>query len=304
MKKKLLFITLFGLINGFVYGQSLSDFSVKYMVSYDAGKQLYTAWVVPDYETPNYHNADTEEKGATAQFTLKVPKGFVVSQIQDIRGTWEKAPIKLGAEEVFRKEGIGAEYYVIGKAPSETNYGAFQKGEPVALFTFKGNLSNSAEVKAIESNDPFIRIADRTMALNVGSSFYSRSGQKPLLTAQPLEQFASPVNLTSVLADLAKKVGAQAENIDSEGHVNFQVLAYPNPATDLLTIKYFLDRDDLPTQVSLVDVSGEVRHNLDWQTKRGVNTLSMRISKMKSGSYVLRLSNRHEIVNKKVLIQR
>ncbi|WP_028666419.1 T9SS type A sorting domain-containing protein [Runella zeae] len=302
MKKKLLFIALFGLINGFVYGQSLSKFSVKYMVSYDADKQLYTAWVVPDYETPNYHNADTEEKGATAQFTLKVPKGFVVSQIHDIRGTWEKAPIKLGTEEVFRKEGINAEYYVIGKAPSETNYGVFQKGEPVALFSFKGNVLNSAEVKAIESNDPFIRVADRVMALNVGSSFYSRSGQKPLLTAQPLEQFASPVNLTSVLADLAKKVGNQAENMNSEGDLNFQVLAYPNPAADLLTLKYFLDRDDLLTQVALVDVSGEVRHNLDWKTKRGINTLSMSVSKMKSGSYVLRLSNQHEIVTKKVSI--
>lgn len=304
MKKNLSLLILFCMTACCVYGYALTSFTVKYMISYDAEKQVYTAWVVPDYDTPNYNNADTEEKGATAQFTLKVPKGFVLSQIQDIRGTWDKSPVKLGSETVFREAGIAAEYYVIGKAPSETNYGTFRKGEPVALFTFRGNLLDSPEVQAIENGDPFISIADRKMSLNAGSSFYSRSGQKPTVTAQPLEQFTSSVKLATVLTDLKKRW--VSETVSSTGELNstMQLLSYPNPATNLLTIKYFLGHNDLPTQVELIDLNGQVRQSTAWNTVRGINTLAMNVSKMVNGSYIVRLSNRNEVVSKKVLIQK
>lgn len=292
------------MITGFVYGQALSSFAVKYMVSYDADKQVYTAWVVPDYDTPNYNNADTEEKGATAQFTLKVPKGFVLSQIQDIRGTWDKAPVKLGNEPVFQKAGVSAEYYVIGKAPSETNYGAFRKGEPVALFTFRGSQPNLTDVQAIESKDSFIVIADRTMALNVGSSFYSRSGQKPVVSAPPLEQFTSPIKLETVMTDLSKKLMGASQTADREMGGAMQLVLYPNPASEELTIKYFSGSDDLTTLVELIDLNGHTCQSSAWKTNRGINTLSMNMSKILSGSYAVHLSNPQEVLTKKVLIQK
>lgn len=305
MKKVILSIVFYCLLIGRIYSQGLSDFTVRYMVSYDSEKQVFTAWVVPSYDTPNYNNGDSEEKGATAQFTLKVPKGFVVSEIQDIRGSWDKRPTKVGTEEVFAKEGIRSEYYIIGKTPSETNYGAFHKGEPVALFNFRGKGAKPEEVMVVEGNDPFVRVANQKMALNVGNSFYSRSGQKPSASVVPLEQFSNAVFLQHVLAEMNKKGGDEVASADQEGvGTKMELLMYPNPATEAATIKYFLSSEEVASKLELIDVTGRILQTIDWKTKRGVNTTSLNTSKIISGDYKVRLSNSYEVISKSLRIQK
>jgi len=116
-----------------ISAQTESSLTIRYMVTYDDTKKVFTAWLVPEYETPNFNNPDTQEKGVTAQFSLKVPRGFSISSISDEKGIWEKKPTKIGSQKEFSKVGIDAnfEYYIIGKGNSETNYGTFKKDEPV-----------------------------------------------------------------------------------------------------------------------------------------------------------------------------
>ncbi len=194
MKRILLFfawiglILLFGLIPA--TAQQLSTNQVNYQLTYDVNSQLYKVWVVPKYATPNANNSDTNEFGATAQVSLKVPKDFVIQNITDIKGFWEKSPLKLGSQSVFSSAGLDPNYnyYVIGKAPTETNYGPFVSGAPVALFTFKGNSCNGP-VGILAKNDPFVAAAKNLALLNTACSFYSRSGQAISGNVVPLEQF-------------------------------------------------------------------------------------------------------------------
>jgi uncharacterized repeat protein (TIGR01451 family) len=173
--------------------------TVKYQVTYDAPTTTYTAWVVPDYSVPNTNNNASTEKGATAQFTIVVPKDFVITLVTDITGTWTKTTessfIKLGPgnpNQNFPGLDPTLNYYVIGKTASETDYGLFAPGVPVALFSFKGN-GCFGPIRPLAPGDPFIAAADDLYSLNVGNSFYSRSGQPAGGNVVPLEQF---VNIT------------------------------------------------------------------------------------------------------------
>ncbi|AYQ31333.1 DUF11 domain-containing protein [Runella sp. SP2] len=173
-----------------VVAQQLSTNQVNYQLTYDAPSQTYTAWVVPRYATPNSNNSDANEFGATAQVSLKVPKDFVIQNITDIRGTWEKSPLKLGNQPVFASSNLDPNflYYVIGKTPTEVNYGTFANGTPVALFTFRGN-SCQGPVGILAKTDPFVTVAKTLASLNTACSFYSRSGQAISGNVIPLEQF-------------------------------------------------------------------------------------------------------------------
>ena len=202
MKRTLqLFISSLSVVFLLAYGafaQQMSPNTVKYKITYDSTTTSYTAWVVPDYNVPNANNANATELGATAQFTVVVPKDFVITSLTDITGTWEKpsspAFLKLGpgqANQTWPSSLNPAfNYYVIGKVASETNYGTFKKDVPVALFSFKGNGCYGS-LKPLQANDPFIAAADAVISLNVGCSFYSRSGQPAGGNQNPLEQFVA-----------------------------------------------------------------------------------------------------------------
>jgi hypothetical protein len=283
--------------------QSASNFSVKYMVTYDTDKKLYTAWVIPEYSTPNSNNGDTEEKGLTAQFTLKVPTNFLVSNIKDVRGSWEKSPIKIGRQKEFNVQGMSPfyEYYVIGKTPNETNYGEFKEGEPVALFTFTGQNGNPSDVTVLENNDSFIKIADQRMSLNVASSFYSRSGQAANMNARPLDQFARPTTMNTVLTDMAKKLAALAQlNGTSEKVDEMSVIAYPNPVAETLNVKYFSQQDDA-IRLEIVDMKGNINQTSTQELKRGVNTFRINMDKATGGTYMLRTVVGSKVVNRKIV---
>lgn len=176
----------------YTMGQQSAN-TVSYKVTYDKLTLKYTVWVVPGYAVPNANNSGATEKGATAQVTLAVPKSFVITNITDIKGSWEKNPLKLGPgqpSQDWSSYTLDPEtnYYVIGKSAEETDYGSFTAGTDVSLFTFQGNGCIGI-VRIIEPNEPFISAADNNYSLNVANSFYSRSGQPAGGNQNPLEQF-------------------------------------------------------------------------------------------------------------------
>ncbi|TDB61105.1 T9SS type A sorting domain-containing protein [Arundinibacter roseus] len=303
-KKITLVLAMCTLVLFRLYAQERSSLTVRYMLSYDDDLNTYTAWVVPNYNTPNENNAETDEKGATAQLTLRVPKGFNIENIRDIRGAWDKNPIRFGSEEGFQKAGADMrfEYYVIGKAPVETNYGSFRQNEPVALFSFSGKGGAPQDLNILESRDPFITIADQQYALNVSNSFYSRSGQSRSVNATPIEQFTAPIDMSKLLTELANKVDAQmTAPTFQEFNKEMQLITYPNPVVNLLKINYFSIRKDDVVQIELVEMNGQVRNKTQFKAEYGVNTLEMPVSSLSTGIYLVRMKAGKEMVNRKIL---
>jgi Secretion system C-terminal sorting domain len=298
MKTNLLFASIFMLFVTNLLAQGGSNFRVRYMVTQDEMSHVYTAWVVPEYNTPNYNNGDSEEKGATAQFTLKVSKGFSLSGIQDIKGNWDKQPFKISPVALGIDAASKYEYYVIGKEVGETNYGVFQDNAPVALFSFKGE-GNTAEVSALENTDSFINLAKNKASLNVSSSFYSRSGQRPLMDAKPLEQFAAPITIETVLKNELARVGIEKSNQPNE--VVNQVITYPNPATDVVTVKYFSDETSAQLKIELIDLKGNIESSQKLTTKLGFNLIKINMSKLPSASYIIRSAQGKKITTQKLI---
>lgn len=186
-------LLLFFIFCSYVGLSQQSSNTITYRITYDVSTQKYTVWVVPDYNVPNALNAGSTEKGATAQVTLAVPKDFLITNIVDVRGSWEKTPMKLGPgqpNQDWNAYGLPAttNYYVIGKSAEETDYGSFVSGTPVSLFTFQGSSCLGA-VRIIEPTEAFINAADAAYSLNVANSYYSRSGQPAGGNQNPLEQF-------------------------------------------------------------------------------------------------------------------
>lgn len=170
----------------------LSANTVKYRLTFDEARQLYTVWLHPNYGTPNAHNDNDHEFSYTAQVSLKVSRDFTLSDVQDIRGIWTKNPRKTGDPSIekdlaFEKYDASARYYAIGKAPIYDDFGKFTPGDSVALFSFRGETGGQVEI--LGPQDPYITAAANATALNFACSFYSRSGQPRSMTATPMEQF-------------------------------------------------------------------------------------------------------------------
>ncbi len=221
MKNKLLSFTWIGLAWLFAIlpaiAQQLSTNQVNYQLTYNSATQTYTVWVVPQYATPNTNNPNTNEFGATAQVSLKVPKDFVIQNITDIKGTWEKNPVKLGSQSVFTPAGLDPNYlyYVIGKTSTEADYGPFNSGTPVSVFTFQGNACYGA-VGVLAKADPFVAAAKNLASLNTACSFYSRSGQATSGNVIPLEQFVDKlgpdVDCSAPSIKLIKSISSITDN--------------------------------------------------------------------------------------------
>lgn len=283
--KNMICLITFTLSGYVIAAQTSSQNQVKYMISRDSLTQLYTAWVVPNYDLPNSNNADKEEKGVTAQFSLKVPKGFVLTSLTDIRGTWEKNPTKIGNQPIFTNLGLDAnfEYYIIGKSNTETNYGVFKKNEPVALFNFTGRGGELSLVQLLANDDKLITIAEQQLSLNVQSSFYSRSGQYASIAAKPLEQFERPTTLKKILTENAAAVNTVVEEAS-----DYKLLAYPNPVKDTLHLKYFVEQVSSEIKIELVNSKGGVLKTLKQKPVLGYNTSQMPMKETVDGLYFVR----------------
>jgi hypothetical protein len=283
--------------------QPSSSLTVRYMVSFDESTKTFTAWVVPNYNTPNENNADSEEKGATAQFTLRVPKGFVLGNIRDIRGAWDKQPSRLSVNEAMIRAGATTQfdYFILGKAPAETNYGNFKEGEPVALFSFAGSGGNPAEVQVLEGNDPIIDITDRIFAFNIKNSFYSRSGQYRSMVALPGEQFMAPTVIKDVLAELAQKVNNGIASHKTDFEPEMQLIAYPNPVVSTIYVHYFSFKEKEKLAIELVDMEGDIRSTTNFVAAYGVNKVEIPVDFLITGVYLVRMKINDTVVNRKML---
>lgn len=189
--RQVLFLMMF-LASSLVNAQQSGN-TVDYKITYSFSDAKYTVWAVPLYNVPNSNNTGQVERGATAQVTLAVPKDLIITNITDVKGSWEKSPLKLGPgqpDQDWSGSGLdpNTNYYVIGKSADETNYGSFQSGVDVALFTFTIN-DCFGPVRVINPTEPFINAANDRFSLNVANSFYSRSGQPSGGNQNPLEQF-------------------------------------------------------------------------------------------------------------------
>ncbi len=231
-----------------VVGQTLSSNTVKYKLIYNTATEVYTVWVHPDYSTPNANNTSSNEFSATAQVSLKVPKAFVIQNITDLKGSWEKDPRKLGdhasdpglANETYDST---ARYYAIGKAPSETNLGKFTPGDSVALFTFRGN-GCFGPVSILQPNDPFVQAAFNASSLNVRGSFYSRSGQPSGGNVLPLEQYIARKGpdafcTTTGQVGIAKRVVSIVNNNNGSYDVAFRLKVVNSGGMTLSNVQVF-----------------------------------------------------------------
>lgn len=248
MKKRIALLALLLLVGLTHTFAQLSSNTVKYKLTYDVSTEVYTVWIHPDYATPNVNNSNTNEFSSTAQVSLKVPKNFVIQNITDIRGFWEKTPRKLGdpaiepalANETYDST---ARYYAIGKAPVETNLGAFSVGDSVALFTFKGNAC-LGPVGILDANDPFISASANATSLNVRASFYSRSGQPGGGNVVPLEQYIAkkgpdPNCRREPQIGVSKLVTGITNNNDGSYSVGFRVKVVNTGDVALANIQVF-----------------------------------------------------------------
>jgi hypothetical protein len=281
-----------------ISAQTESSLTIKYMVTYDDTKKIFTAWLVPEYDTPNFNNPDTQEKGVTAQFSLKVPHGFSISSISDENGVWEKNPTKIGSQKEFSKVGIDSnfEYYIIGKGNSETNYGTFKKDEPVALFTFQGKGGDVSKVTILENNDPFVKLVDKNFALNVQNSFYSRSGQSSQMSAKPLEQGAGSTSLKDVFKAIAQQV---SKNTSVEP--DQKVLAYPNPTSDIVNLKYFVEQNEVDVNIELVNNVGNIQPLKKLKGSLGINTTQVNLQNFNTGAYFIKMTIEDKVYTQKVI---
>ena len=281
-----------------IQAQTESDLKTKYMLTYDEGKDVFTAWIVPAYDTPNFNNPDSEERGVTAQFSLKVPREFTLISITDIKGSWEKTPTKIGGQKAFSKVKIDPqfEYYIIGKTNTESNYGAFKSGEPVAIFNFKGKGGDFSKVTILDNNDTFVEISDKYFSLNVRNSFYSRSGQASRSSAKPLEQDVGSISLKEVLSVIAskvsKEVGPESENV---------VLAYPNPTAYFVNIKIFIEKDNANIDIDLIDSRGISQQLSKLKGTIGINTVQVNLKDVHSGEYFIKTAIDDKIYTKKII---
>ncbi|MEZ0484675.1 Ig-like domain-containing protein [Fibrella aquatica] len=242
--------------------------TVKFRVTYNVATQTYTAWALPDYATPNSngYNTGTTESVSTSQFSLKVPFDFVIQNIVDVNGTWDKAPAKYGPGLPLT-DGSGTvvipaqdyspaaldpayAYYAIGKSPTTTNMGVFVVGQPVALFTFQGN-GCFGPIQPLPPGDPFIQAAADTYSFNVPNNFNSASGQPSSGNQDPLEQYLSntgaPANCSIfppiVTPDIAntskdKPVSGKVLTNDSDpqsGTLTASVISQPSAGTVVMT---------------------------------------------------------------------
>jgi hypothetical protein len=302
MKKISMFITLL-LVAQLVNAQQKAVNTVSYMITFDQAKATYTAWLVPSYNTPNFNNPEVEERGATAQFSIKVPKDFVMRGFKNLKGEWDGNATKIGSQPYFVDAGVNTnlDYYIIGKTPTETNYGIFTEGEPVALFSFQGSTSDPKSVDVLDSRDEFVSISTKKLALNVAPSFYSRSGQAPQADARPLEQFTNRTTLKEVLDGLAKKNGIPESFLVEENDPAKEVLLYPNPAVDIVNVKYFSNLVDAEARIDLLDISGSLLQSKNEVTKLGFNNSSVDISSKSAGTYMIRVMIGNDALIKKVV---
>ena len=82
-----------------------------------------------------------------------------------------------------------------------------------------------------------------------------------------------------------------------------EVLISPNPATDLLNIRYQINKD-ADVQVLLVDMTGRIAQQNSQNVAAGANQLQVDLSSLPSGFYSVQLISNDEVYSEKVVVRR
>lgn len=275
---------------------------VKYMMTYSNSTRLFTVWVVPSYSTPNMYNFSGNELGATAQVTVKVPRNFVIQEVASIRGSWERFPTKLATNSpLITSAGISVDYdlYVIGKSAAETNYGPFQANIPVPILSFRGRTSNRNGVALLDKNDPVIRQFMDNLALNIGNSFYSRSGQLPTSTAVPLEQFDGVLDQQQMLMNQMTSMNFQQQALLEMENDELVATIYPNPTDDLVQIDYFSGDSEGPIRAVLMNPRGGLVSQQVKSSGMGLHQFQFEVAGLEGGQYLIGVQTGDRMVMKR-----
>jgi len=236
-----------------------SENTISYKVTYNPSDKKYTVWVVPEYSVPNNNNSGPNELGATAQVTLAVPKDLIISNVTDLVGFWEKSPLKLGPgqpNQDWSNYSLDPDinYYVISKSASETDYGTFTSGVDISLFTFESN-DCFGPLRVVESDEPFIAVADDNFSLNVANSFYSRSGAPQGGNQVPLEQFRATAGTAAIctqgtdVTDISVVKLVSQSTADLNDEVTFDIVVRNNGLVNATNITI---KDVLPDGLQYV----------------------------------------------------
>ena len=79
---------------------------------------------------------------------------------------------------------------------------------------------------------------------------------------------------------------------------------YPNPASSYVSVR-FNSADDQSVSVSICDLSGKMLVKNNTQTKAGVNVLTLSVSDLQSGVYLLQLKNSDgSVYNSKLVVRK
>ncbi|MFN4086743.1 MAG: T9SS type A sorting domain-containing protein [Spirosomataceae bacterium] len=275
---------------------------VKFMMTYSNSTRLFTVWVVPSYSTPNMFNAQGNEFGATAQVTVKVPRNFVIQEVASIRGSWERFPAKIATNSaLITGAGIQVDYdlYVIGKSATETNYGPFQANIPVPLLSFRGRSAGRNGVALLDKEDPVIQQFIDNLALNIGNSFYSRSGQMPSPTASPLEQFDGVLNQQQMLMSQMSSTAFQSQALLEMENDELVATIYPNPTDDMVQIDYFSEESAGPIRALLMNPRGGIVSQQVKSPGMGVHQFQFQVAGLEGGQYLIGVQTGDRMIMKR-----
>ncbi len=169
------------------------------------------------------------------------------------------------------------------------------------MFTFRGNGGDPTQVAILSPDDSFAQFADQKMALNVRSSFYTRSGQRSSMTAKPLEQMSGVISLKKVLKDKQEQMGLAVSAEDDLAQ--FSVIVYPNPTTDVVQVTYFSPDDQAAVSLDVLDANSMARRTSVQPAKAGLNTAQLKVGDLPGGVYFVRMMMQGKPVNKKIIKQ-
>ena len=139
------------------------------------------------------------------------------------------------------------------------------------------------------------------LRLNSGDDFeklgckYNDDNFLKFLSAEKEEEYVLLVNNYDSQDGFSISFGGTAEFketldcgfVSSTEHVKITSL-YPNPVNDEISIQYVTDKEDLYT-IQLLNVKGENIKSLSGYSKIGVNSKSLNVQNLTSGTYILQL---------------
>ncbi len=82
-----------------------------------------------------------------------------------------------------------------------------------------------------------------------------------------------------------------------------EVLISPNPATDMLNIRYQINKD-ADVQVLLVDMTGRIAQQNSQNVAAGANQFQVDLSSLPSGLYSVQLISNDQVYSEKVVVRR